>query len=501
MNVGKKEKSLATTVALGMALGGFALGRGTNPTAAIAATDSEPKAAVTQVLPGGQPRSFAPVVAAASPAVVHINVVSVMNTDSEDGPQGFGPGGPGGPGGPFGPFGGGPFGGRPPAGRGFTAKGEGSGFIIRKDGVVLTNYHVVDGAKEITVTLTDGREFPAKVLGRDPKTDLAVVKIQPTGGEIPVAALGDSEALQVGDWVVAIGSPYGLTNTVTAGIVSAKGRAIGSGPYDQFIQTDASINPGNSGGPLLNERGEVIGINSAIFSQTGGSVGIGFAIPIDLAKRLLPEMEETGHVTRGWLGVTVQKMTSDLARSLGVESTNGALVSAVDPKGPASQAGLQRGDVIMTWDGKDVKGSAALPELVASTPVGKSVSVGVVRDGKAKSIDVKVAKAADDTVAETEKPTDKAKWGLALRELDPQEREQRGLESGRGVLVSAVKPDSPAADANIQPGDVILEVNHKPVSSPSALQSAAEKTPEGKPLLLLVQPREGGERFTALAAR
>src|SRR5271166_1895112 len=327
---------------------------------------------------GGTLPSFVSLVEAVSPAVVHVKVVSVVKTSGPEG--GF----------PF-PFGeDSPFHGfrlppmQPPSGR---QLGSGSGFIIRKDGVVLTNNHVVEGAKEITVALSEGHEYPAKVLGRDPKTDLAVLKID-AKTELPVARLGDSDALKVGEWVVAIGNPFGLDNTVTAGIVSAKGRAIGSGPYDQFIQTDAPINPGNSGGPLFNEHGDVIGINTAIFSQSGGSIGIGFAIPINLAKDLLPQLEEQGHVTRGWIGVSIQKLTPELAESLGVNETSGALVASITPGGPAAKAGVKTGDLITNFDGKIVKAEAALPSLVASTPIGATVPIQVLRAAPPKPLTV-----------------------------------------------------------------------------------------------------------------
>ncbi|MBI3785855.1 MAG: Do family serine endopeptidase [Deltaproteobacteria bacterium] len=304
------------------------------------------------------PGSFADLVDRVAPAVVHIKVVSVVKAASpmDGAPELFGRGGP------FGedsPFRGMPFG-QPPGGR---QRGQGSGFIIRKDGIILTNNHVVDNAKEITVTLSDSREYSAHLVGRDPKTDLAVLKIDGKG-DLPVVPLGNSEALHVGDWVVAIGNPFGLSNTVTAGIVSAKGRAIG-GPYDNFIQTDASINPGNSGGPLFDEQGNVVGINSAIYSQSGGNIGIGFAIPINMAKELVPQLEATGHITRGWLGVAIQKVTPDLADSLGVDAGHGALVAQVNSGGPAEKAGLKAGDVITKWDGKSVDSQHDLPMLVA----------------------------------------------------------------------------------------------------------------------------------------
>jgi serine protease Do len=360
---------------------------------------------------------------------------------------------------------------------------------------VLTNNHVVDNAKQITVTLSDGREFDAKVMGRDPKTDLAVLKIA-ADGTLPTAQLGDSDDLSVGDWVVAIGNPFGLSNTVTAGIVSAKGRAIGNGPYDDFIQTDASINPGNSGGPLLNERGQVVGINTLIFSQSGGNVGIGFAIPINLAKQLVPQLEESGHVTRAWLGVMIQKVTPDLAQSLGLEHAHGALVAEVTPDSPASASGIEPGDVITSYDGKTVGEQSMLPMLVASTPVGKTVPVEVVRDGKVKTLEVTVTRQAGDAEAENDTATHKAKWGLALRNLRPEERAQS--EGGEGVVVEGVAPDSPAAEAGIAAGDVILQVNRKPVTSVEQTKKEIAAIPTGKPLLLLVRPADGNERFAAL---
>jgi len=439
--------------------------------------------------------SFVSLVEAVSPVVVHVKVVSVVKTSSPQ--EGFTL--------PFGsfPFGDeGPFSGfrlprmQPPASRQF---GAGSGFIIRKDGVILTNNHVVEQAKEITVGLNDGHEYPAKVLGRDPKTDLAVLKIDPKN-ELRVAELGDSDALKVGEWVVAIGNPFGLDNTVTAGIVSAKGRAIGNGPYDQFIQTDAPINPGNSGGPLFNQRGEVVGINTAIFSQSGGNIGIGFAVPSNVAKQLVPQLETEGHVTRGWLGVSIQKLTPELAESLGVRESRGALVAGVTPGSPAAKAGIKRGDVITTYDGKKVEEHGGLPSLVAETPVDATVAVQVLRDGEGKTLSVTIAKLADDEVREAAAPN-KAKWGLALRDLRPEEREGRGLDDGQGVLVAGVEPGSPAEEAGLHAGDVVLQANRTQVGSVEVLRHELAKVAQGKPLLLLVRPAEGGDRFAALTTR
>ena len=385
-----KKKALVGTMAVCLVLSGFALGRVTRVERVRA--DSSDSSSVAVTPPSGQALpSFASLTAQASPAVVHIKVVAVEKAVQpdpfgEDAPfPGFHP--------PFPPL--------PPGG--FRRQGAGSGFIIRQDGVILTNNHVVEAAKEITVILTDKREYSAKVIGRDPKTDLAVLKIEPKG-DLPVAQLGDSDALRVGDWVIAIGNPFGLSNTVTVGIVSAKGRVIGAGPYDDFIQTDAAINPGNSGGPLFNSRGEVVGINSAIFSQSGGNIGIGFAIPINVAKQLLPELETNGSVTRGWLGVSIQQLTPELARSLGISEARGALVADVTSSGPAEKGGMKRGDVIVSYDGKKIEDSAALPALVATTPVGKTVPVEVVRTGKSKTLAVIVSRLVEQTAADAPTP-------------------------------------------------------------------------------------------------
>jgi serine protease Do len=410
-------------------------------------------------------------VASAAPAVVHVKVTAVM-------PSAL------------------PGWGAPDAVR----QGSGSGFIIAADGLVLTNNHVVANAREISVTLKDGRELPARVRGRDPKTDLAVLRVD-APEPLPVATLGDSDALSVGDWVIAIGNPFGLDNSVTAGIVSAKGRAIGAGPYDEFIQTDAPINPGNSGGPLLDERGAVVGINTAIFSQSGGSIGIGFAVPINLAKTLVPQLQKDGHVTRGWLGVTLQKLTPDLAETMKVEPGRGALVSGVTPDGPAARAGVAPGDVIVRYDGTAVDAHATLPTLVAATPVGKIVAVDVLRDGTRRTLSITVDKLAEEPVAEAEGETPaRVRWGLGLRDLTPSDRRQLGIDAGRGVGVANVAPGSPADTAGVEPGDVVLEVNRHAVASSDAIRREAGKSPAGQPLLLLLRGQDGSTRFVALRA-
>src|SRR5438309_6367617 len=268
------------------------------------------------------------------------------------------------------------FGGRPRR----TVRSLGSGFVVNPAGFIVTNNHVVDGATEIKVTLADGRELPGRLLGRDPRTDIALLKVEATG--LPVIPLGDSARLQVGEPVMAIGNPFGLEQTVTTGLVSATGRVIGEGPYDDFIQTDASINPGNSGGPLINAQGQAVGINAAIVSQSGGSVGIGFAIPVNLAKPVLTQLAASGHVVRGYLGVTIQRVTSDLAKSFGLPGAHGALVASVAEGGPAKAAGLRPGDVIVEYDGRRLERSDELPRLVAETPLGREVPLTVARDGK-----------------------------------------------------------------------------------------------------------------------
>jgi serine protease Do len=366
----------------------------------------------------------------------------------------------------------------------FTQRSLGSGFIINRDGIILTNNHVVENADEIIVRLSDEKEYEAKVVGRDPKTDIAVIKIEDAPDIRPVT-LGNSDALEVGEWVMAIGNPFGLAHTVTAGIVSAKGRFIGQGSYDQFIQTDVAINPGNSGGPLINLEGEVVGINTAIFSRSGGNIGIGFAIPINLAKELLPELEEKGRVTRGWLGVLIQKVTDDIAESLGLEEARGALVADVLPDGPAQEAGIRVGDVIVEFDGHAVGESSELPFLVARTPVGKTVSVKVIRDGDGESISVAIGELTDEEVIATASEDD---LGLTVQPLTPEIAESLGLDPDtRGVVVSGIQPGSSAEDAGLRRGDVVLEVDRKPVTNLSTYQQALRKSAKGKSILLLVR--------------
>ena len=378
-----------------------------------------------------------------------------------------------------------------------TVRSLGSGFIVNADGYVVTNNHVVDGATEIKVTLADGHELAAKVLGRDPKTDLALLKIDATG--LPLIALGDSTQLQVGEPVMAIGNPFGLEQTVTTGIVSATGRVIGEGPYDDFIQTDASINPGNSGGPLINSKGQAVGINTALVSQSGGSVGIGFAIPINLAKPVLTQLATAGRVERGYLGVAVQRITPDLAKSFKLEGPQGALVASVAAGSPAMNAGVKRGDVIVEYDGHRIARSDALPRVVGETPVGKDVALVVVRDGKPVTLSVKVARLAETPERVVAESDTTAPLGLTVQTLTPALARQFGLHESVGVLVRGVEGASPAADAGVQPGDVIAEIDRQPVKSVDDLERAIDKRRPGSSTLLLVH-RNGGDLYIALGS-
>ena len=479
----KRATFTMAVLAVGLIGGGFAVGRGTQRSVAAEGAHGNNSPAISGIRNAALP-SFADLAARVSPAVVNIKVSSIAKTDFPDQlGENF----------PFPGF-------RvpiPEQPHQYRRQGSGSGFIIRKDGLILTNNHVVENAQEITVTLNDKQQYKAKILGRDPKTDLAVIKIDGKAS-LPAATLGNSDALRVGDWVMAIGNPFGLTNTVTTGVVSAKGRMIGAGPYDDFIQTDASINPGNSGGPLFNMAGEVVGINTAIFSQSGGNIGIGFAIPANLVKNLVPELETKGTVTRGWLGVSVQPVTPDLARSFGVDKEQGALVGDVVAQSPADKAGIKRGDVIVGYDGKKIEESSSLPSLVASTPVGKTVPVEIMRDGKMTTVSVAISKLNDQTAAVNLKQ-EKAEWGLAMQNMPPEERTRMGLAGNEGVLVTAVMPESPAANANVQAGDIILQINQVPVSTVQGVRNEVAKAKGDKPLLLLLRRADGSTSFAALS--
>jgi serine protease Do len=359
-------------------------------------------------------------------------------------------------------------------------QGLGSGFIVSSDGVILTNAHVIDDAKEVTVKLTDKREFKAKVVGKDKQSDVAVLKIN--ADRLPTVKLGDSDQVRVGTWVVAIGSPFGFENSVTAGIVSAKARSLPGDSYVAFLQTDVPVNPGNSGGPLFNLNGEVIGINSQIYTRSGGFQGLSFAIPINVAVKVENDLQQHGHVTRGRLGVTIQEVTATLADSFGLKKASGALVSAVDPNGPAAKAGLESGDVILKLDGKDIAQSADLPALVAELKPGATAKLQIWRHGATKDVSVNIGELQDNVAtAAKESATDSGRLGLVVRPLTPEERQQAGVKGGLLVNDSS----GPAASAGIQPGDVILAMNGNPVNNVAQLRELAAKA--GAHVALLVE--------------
>jgi len=453
--------------------------------------------------------SFAPLVKRVMPTVVNVAVVQDVKVGSfgmpgdegggapdeggpeggpEDVPPGFPGGGGGGGGDPFEQFR--RFFGQIP--RNYKQHGLGSGVIISPDGYILTNNHVVGGAEEIHVTLMDKREFTAKVIGKDAKTDLALIKID-SKEPLPVAELGNSDGMDVGDWVVAIGNPFGFTLTTTAGIISAKGRMLG-GNYDDFIQTDASINPGNSGGPLFNTAGQVIGINTAIYSRTGTNAGIGFAIPVNLAKHVMDQLKSHGRVVRGWLGVEIQEVTPDLAQSFGLAKPEGALVASVEKDGPAAKAGLERGDVVLKFDGKEVHDEHELPVLVADTPINKSAPIEIVRNGKHMTLNVTVGELKEAAVQTAKAEEPGTNWGMQVGDITPDIAREFHLSVDKGVVVRHVTPDSPASDAGVQPGDLILEVDREKVATVNDfLAKAKQDKAAGKSALLLVQ--RGGTSY------
>lgn len=368
--------------------------------------------------------------------------------------------------------------------------GVGSGFIVSPDGMILTNQHVVDNAKNVTVRLTDGREFKAKVVGTDKRSDVAVIKIAATN--LPTVRLGDSSKVKVGSWVVAIGSPYGFDNTVTAGIVSAKARSLGEETYVPFLQTDVPLNPGSSGGPLFDLNGDVVGINSQIYSRSGGFQGLSFAIPIDIALKVEQQLVQSGHVTYGRLGVTIQAVNQSLADSFGLKSPKGALVSAVDPSGPAAKAGLQPGDVILQFDGKDVSQTNTLPEMVAALKPGTKAPLEVWRNGSTHDLTATIGELKPQNVASANgSSASPAGVGLAVRPLTAEERHEAGVSGGLLVNQAA----GAAAQAGIEPGDVILALNGTPVKSVDQLRGLVGKA--GKHFALLVK-REDATIFVPI---
>ncbi len=384
----------------------------------------------------------------------------------------------------------------------------GSGFVIDPSGFIVTNNHVIEDSDQITVSLQDGTQLPAKVVGRDVKTDLALLKVTPKK-PLPATHFGDSDKARIGDWVIAIGDPFGIGSTVTAGIVSARNRNINAGPYDDFIQTDAPINRGNSGGPLFNMDGDVIGINSAIFSPSGGSVGIGFAIPANLARAVTGQLRQFGIARRGWIGVRIQEVTPEIAEGLGLPTTQGALVADVSKGGPAAQAGLVNGDLVTGFDGKPVGDDRALPRIVADTPIGKTVNIDVLRKGRKQTLRITVQKLAED--AKADKPVKAppapvknqsklSQLGLTLGALDGAARAKFKIGGGvMGVVVTAVDPGSAAAEKNMRPGDVVVDVAGQAVKTPDdAMKKVEADAKAGKKVELMLVNRDGDLVYVGL---
>jgi serine protease Do len=414
------------------------------------------------------------------------------NRPGDEGPSGQAPGGPGGPGQP-----------------GRRGNSLGSGFIIDPSGIVVTNNHVIDGASEINVILQDNTTLRAELIGTDPRTDLAVLRVR-ANRPLPFVPWGDSDTAEVGDWVLAIGNPFGLGGTVTAGIVSARGRDIRQGPFDDFIQTDAAINRGNSGGPLFNMRGEVVGINTAIYSPSGGSIGIGFSIPSNLARGITRQLAEGGRVRRGWLGVNIQQVTDEIAESLNLrDGTRGALVARVQEGTPAAEAGIRNGDVVLRFNNQEVRDMRSLPRIVAETSVGTRAPVVLWRDGREVSVTVtlgelppeqQLASAEQRAVPQPGRPTEIAGLGLRVAGITPELRERLRLRPDqRGVAVVEVAPNSPAAEREIRPGDIILEVQQERVGTPQELTERVERLRrQGRGTALFLVESQNGQRFVPL---
>jgi serine protease Do len=453
----------------------------------------------------GAPDSFADIVEELLPSVVNISTTQKLKVSERNGGQ-ESPGFEIPPGSPFRDF----FdqfnrrGGDRPQRR---ATSLGSGFIISADGLVVTNNHVIDGADKIAVTLHDGVKMDATLLGRDPKTDLALLKVKPDG-KLPFVKFGDSAKARVGDWVIAIGNPLGLGGTVTAGIVSARGRDIRSGPYDDFIQTDAPINKGNSGGPLFDMNGRVIGINTAILSPSGGSIGIGFSVPANLAMNVIDQLREFGTTRRGWLGVQIQTVTPEIAEGLGLDKAHGALVAGVMKDSPAEQAGLKPGDVIVGFNNKKVPESRKLPLMVAETAVGKDVGLRVWRDGKEIGLTVRLGELEKVDQASLTHPGKRQgksgnlsqsvdELGMSMAAITPQLSKKFDIGAdAKGVVITDIKKDSDAAEKRLRPGDLIVEVNQKEVKSPGDVAKLVEEAKgKGRRMVLLLVDQDGDMRF------
>jgi serine protease Do len=438
------------------------------------------------------PNSFSQLAKDAKPSVVNIRTVSTVKGGGRVFNHFFGTP-PNGQKNPFEEFWG-PFQDNQPQ-RDFKQRSLGSGFIIDKEGYIVTNNHVVENAEQIKVKLADEKEFDAELVGRDPKTDLALIKIT-ANTELSPIKMGDSDKTDVGNWVVAIGSPFGLEQTVTAGIISAKGRIIGFGPYEDFIQTDASINPGNSGGPLINMRGEVVGINTAIIAS---GQGIGFAIPINMAKDIVAQLKSSGEVTRGWLGVGIQDLTSELKQYYGVESNGGVLITQVFEGDPAEKGGIKANDIIVEIGGKTVTSARELSSIIANTEIGKKTTIKLLRNGKPKTVQVELAKRDDDKM--TAKGPDKENIddiGIQLMDMSEENAARFGFEADdKGVLVIGIKPGGKAESAGIRRGDLIKEVNHEQITSVQEYSKLIKKIDDGDEVQFLI--RRAREGFVVVA--
>lgn len=370
--------------------------------------------------------------------------------------------------------------------REFKGRGLGSGFIFSEDGYIITNNHVVEKATDIKVILENGEVYHAEVVGTDPKTDLALLKIDPKR-KLPAVRFGNSDGLEIGDWVLAIGNPFGLGNTVTAGIISAKGRSLGLGSYDDFIQTDAAINPGNSGGPLFNFNGEVIGVNTAIIA---GGQGIGFAIPINMAKVVVAQLRDSGKVVRGWIGVYVQQITPEIAESINLQNHQGALVADVTPGGPAEKAGVQRGDIIVEFNGNAIQDMQELPKSVASYAPGTSTQLKVFRNGETKTLNIKLGELPEEIAESSRKLTGKAVeqgLGLVVQEISPQVQRMFQTDIREGVIITNVEPGSTAENAGLEPGDVIMEINKNKIANIDNYKKSMDSISPGQNVLFLIQ--------------
>lgn len=483
-------RTIGSVMGIGLVTGALIWG-GQSLTASYASNASSPAAMPVAVT--APANGFTEIAKQVTPAVV--NITTVMTEKISEGfpvpdelrdrmEEFFGK--------PFGPGGRGPS--NPFELRG-PRRGQGSGVIISPDGYIVTNNHVIANAREVTVTLPDKREFKGKIVGTDPKTDLAVVKIH--AQDLPAIPWGDASQLQVGEYVLAVGNPFGLNSTVTLGIVSAVGRGrMGITQYEDFIQTDAAINPGNSGGALVNTKGELVGINTAIFSQTGGYQGVGFAVSTTMAKPIYESLVKTGKVVRGYLGIGLQDLNQDLAKSFSLKDSRGALISDVKEGSPAEQAGLKQGDVIIEYQGASVEDGVALQRLVTRAAVGANVMLKVVRDGRERELTVRIGEQPDETkVAKVERSErDNALSGLAVEDLDQETAKEVGLNLKRGVVVTRVDPDSGAEKVGLLPGDVIREINRQPIQSIKDFEKASSDVKKGGNVLILIN-RRGNSLF------